>query len=169
MPTWEQLYPGRFLKGVTLEVPKTIRIKAVAATDLEGDDGDKKAKCVIRYSAADGEGEWVVAKTNAALIAACLGENDYTKWPGHTVTIYFDPSVRFGAEQVGGIRVCGSPELKAPKRIEIKRPRRKKLEVFDLIPTDANGKAKSAKAPPPAPAPVAAPPEEFYEEPGASG
>lgn len=140
MPDYEALYPGRFLKGRALEAPKVIRIVSVAATDLEGEDGTK-AKAVLKYKAADGDGEIVWCKTNAALTAAALGERDFTKWPGHLVTIYFDPSVRFGAETTGGIRVMGSPELKSAKEVEIKRPRRKKPDVFRLVPTDKNGVA----------------------------
>lgn len=157
MPDLEQLFPGRFVKGISLERPITIRLLSVAGEPLEGDDGEKM-KAVLKYRSAAGEGELVCNKTNALLIAACLGTRDYTAWTGHTVTIGYDPSVMLGRERVGGIRVVGSPEIKAALRVEIKRPRRKKPEVYTLQPTDRDGnvrttsRAQEAKpADPPAP------------------
>lgn len=146
MPDFESLYPGRFLKGVTLAAPKTIRIKAVLATELEGDDGQGKAKCVLKYKDADGEGEIVWCKTNAHLTAACLDERDFTRWVERLITIHFDPEVRFGKDKPGGIRVLGSPELKQAKRVEIKRPRKKNPDTFTLYPTDGKGNVKTGGA-----------------------
>ena len=139
MPDFETLYPGRFLKGKTLEAPRVVRILSLAATDLEGDDG-MKAKAVLKYRGAEGEGEMVLCKTNAALIASVVGDRDFDKWAGHLVTLHYDPTVKLGAEAVGGIRVMGSPELKTSKRVEIRRPRRKRPDVFVLVPTDKSGK-----------------------------
>lgn len=134
MPDYEVLYPGRFLKGKTMEGPKVIRISSLAPTDLEGDDG-MEAKAVMRYRSSDGDGEMVLCKTNAALIAEMFGERDYTKWAGRLVTFHYDPTVRFGPKAVGGIRVMGSPDLKSKLRVELTRPRRKKPEVYVLVPT----------------------------------
>lgn len=131
MPHFEELYPGRFLKGVTLAAPKTIRIAAFVPEALEGDDGTKKQKAILKYKAKDGEGEMVCCKTNAALIAAMYG-TDHSQWVGKLVTLHFDASVRFGSEKPGGIRVLGSPDLKQTMTVEIKRPRRKKPDIFVL-------------------------------------
>lgn len=139
MPDFESLYPGRFLKGVTLTEPKVIRVTSVAATDLEGDDG-VKAKCVLTYRDADGKGEIVFCKTNAILVAAMFDERDFTKWVGRLITIHFDPNVMFGAKKVGGVRVFGSPELGKRKQFEIKMPRKKRAETFILQPTDGKGR-----------------------------
>jgi hypothetical protein len=145
MPDFESLYPGRFLNGKALDGPKTIRILGVAATDLEGEDG-VKAKCVVKYASADGHGEIVWCKTNAQLAAAIFAERDYTKWIGKLLTIHFDPTVRMGAEVVGGIRVCGSPELQSPREIQIRRPRRKRPEVYVVHPTDQHGRRREGPA-----------------------
>jgi hypothetical protein len=68
MGHYEELYPGRFLKGVTLLQPKTIRIvEVVGDVELEGDDGAVKSKAVLRYKDNDkhkdkpGEIVWVRA------------------------------------------------------------------------------------------------------------
>jgi hypothetical protein len=141
MADLETLFPGRFLKGVTLASPKVLRIQSVESTILDGDDGKKEGKGIVKYTAADGPGEWLINKTNALLIAKMFGR-DLDTWKGRLITIHFDPEVRFGSEKPGGIRVMGSPEIKAPMVAEIKRPRRKKPDTYQLVPTDANGNAK---------------------------
>ena len=156
MPHYDELYPSRFTKGTQLPGPLTVRIVALGGEELEGEDGTK-SKAVLRYRAPgpDGtpvEGEMVWAKTNSRLAAAIFGTDDYRAWVGHTITVKHDPDVDMGGERVGGIRVCGSPELKKTITVKIKRPRRKKVEVYVLHPTEANGRTKGA-APAPTPTP----------------
>jgi hypothetical protein len=139
----ETLFPSRFTKGISLERPITIRLMSITGEPLEGDDGDTKVKAILKYRCATGEAELVLNKTNALLIAACLETRDYTAWSGHTVTIGYDPTVMLGREKVGGIRVVGSPELKKAIRVEIKRPRRKRPEVYTLTPTDKDGRVRT--------------------------
>jgi len=154
MPDYEVLYPSRFMKKEALAEPKVIRITKVTATVLEGEKGAEN-KVVLSYKASDGDGEIVWNKTNAALTAHALGERDYDKWAGRLLTIHSDPNVDLGGKRVGGIRVYGSPELAKPMTVEIKRPRRKKGEIYKLIPTNKQGKpivpapGVSADAPPP--------------------
>lgn len=140
MADYETLYPGRFLKKETLAAPKVIRIMAVNVTQLEGEKGIEP-KVVLKYKAADGEGEIVWCKTNAALTAEVLGDRDYDKWINRLITIWNNPQVDLKGKKVGGIRVCGSPEMKSPKTVSIKRPRRKNAEVYQLAPTDKKGTA----------------------------
>jgi hypothetical protein len=141
MADLDTLFPSRFTKGVSLESPMTIRIVSIGGEMIEGDDGEK-SKAVLKYRSASGEAELVLNKTNALLIAACLGTRDYTAWAGRTITIGYDPTVMLGRERVGGIRVVGSPEIKATLRVEVKRPRRKRPEVYTLQPTDKDGRVR---------------------------
>lgn len=149
MADYETLYPGRFLKKEALPAPKTIRIIDVIQTVLEGEKG-QETKVVIKYRDKTGDGEIVWCKTNAALTAHALNERDAEKWKGRLITIYNNPNVDLAGRKVGGIRVYGSPELTKAITVEIKRPRRKKPEVYQLVPT---GKAKPEA--PPAEEPVA--------------
>lgn len=151
MADYEALYPGRFLKKEMLAAPKTIRIIDIVQTVLEGEKG-AEAKVVLKYRDAAGEGEAVWCKTNAALTAIALNERDAEKWKGRLITIHNNPNVDLAGRKVGGIRVCGSPEMTKPQKVEIKRPRRKKPEVYELAPT-----GKKAAAPAETPAPVAEP------------
>lgn len=145
MADYETLYPGRFLKKETLAVPKVIRILDLQVTQLEGEKGIEP-KTVMKYKDAGGEGEMVLCKTNAILISFALGDRDYEKWKGHLVTIWNNPTVDLKGKKVGGIRVCGSPEMTKPVRVEVKRPRRKTAEVYELTPTDKKGVATTAPA-----------------------
>src|SRR5687767_9934145 len=122
-PHYDELYPGRFLKGTTLPHPITIRIVSLGGETLEGDDGEK-AKGILRYRTAGPngkpiEGEIVWCKTNAILTAAIFATPDYAAWSGRLLTIGHDPSVTFGKERIGGIRVVGSPELDKVKTVDI--------------------------------------------------
>jgi len=155
MGHFEELYPGRFLKGVTLLAPKTIRIvEVVGNVELEGDDGAVKSKAVLRYKDGDKHkdkpGEIVWVRTNAQLAAVALNEPDYTKWGGRLLTIHHDKTVAFGKEKKGGIRVLGSPDMTSSVEVAIKMPRRKHPLIYVLQPT---GKTGPSKATGPAPKP----------------
>lgn len=162
MADYETLYPGRFLKKEALPAPKMIRIVAVTSTDLENDKGAMEQKVTVKYKAADGEGEIVWCKTNAALTAAALGTRDYEQWIGKVITIFHDPSVRFGGKNVGGVRVFGAPTMTKPLTVEIKMPRRKKPDIYKLVPT---GKTAPKAADPEPEMPGEIPPEEREEIP----
>lgn len=146
MADYETLYPGRFLKKESLAAPKVIRIDRINVTELEGEKG-VESKVVVKYRAADGDGEMVFCKTNAALTAIALGERDYAKWVGRYITLYNNPNVDLGGKKVGGIRIFGSPEMTKPQRVELKRPRRKKPEIYQLVPTDKKGNPTTAATP----------------------
>jgi hypothetical protein len=159
MGHFEELYPGRFLKGVTLLAPKTIRIvEVVGNVELEGDDGAVKSKAVLRYKDGDKHkdkpGEIVWVRTNAQLAAVALNEPDYTKWGGRLLTIHHDKTVAFGKEKKGGIRVLGSPDMTSSVEVAIKMPRRKHPLVYVLQPTGKSG-TKQATGPAPTSAQLA--------------
>jgi hypothetical protein len=159
MPHLDELFPGRFLKSKALPGPMTIRILSIGGEPLKGEDGKEKLKAILKYRTrgADGnveEGEIALNKTNALLTAAILGTEDYTQWPGHTITVAHDPTVVLKGETVGGLRVIGSPELTKKIRVGIKRPMRKNPEQHTLVPTDAQGRVRTAHPPAAEPAPA---------------
>jgi hypothetical protein len=161
MPDWSVLYPGRFLKKEALEAPKVIRIVKLTVTELEGEKG-VESKVVLSYKSADGAGEMILCKSNAELISHALGTRDHEAWIGHYVTIHNNPTIDLGGKRVGGIRVWGSPELKSPLTVEIKRPRRKKGEIYKLVPTDKKGNAIVAGSEPGPAEDLDAPPPEHW-------
>lgn len=155
MPDYESLFPGRFLKKTDLAAPTVIKILDVApAGDTLVEEPPKnakkppkkeKAKGIVVFKYKPGSlgsyvgNEMILNKTNATLIGAALDERDFTKWKDHYITLHDDPTVRWSGEEVGGIRIYGSPEMPKKKRVEIKMPRKTNPEVYDLVPTDANG------------------------------
>ena len=158
MGHFEELYPGRFLKGVTLLAPKTIRIvEVIGNVELEGDDGTVKPKAVLRYKDGDKHkdkpGEIVWVRTNSQLAAVALNEPDHNKWGGRLLTIHYDKTVPFGKEKKGGIRVLGSPDMKSTVEVSIKMPRRKHPIIYVLQPT---GKTAAAAKPATGPGPTTA-------------
>jgi hypothetical protein len=164
MPDWSVLYPGRFLKKEALEAPKVIRIVKLTVTELEGEKG-VESKVVLSYKSADGAGEMILCKSNAELISHALGTRDHEAWIGHYVTIHNNPTIDLGGKRVGGIRVWGSPEMTKVVTVEIKRPRRKKGEIYRLVPTDKQGRALdgAADGAPPVDDQDAPPPEHWNE------
>jgi len=140
MADFEELYPARFVKGVTLDGPTTIKIVSMVGEKLKDEDDQEKLKAILTVKMRDKktgqieQKELVWNKTNAILTAQILGR-DYEKWSGKLITIAYDPSVMFGKERKGGIRVCGSPYLTSAQEVSIKRPRRKRPEVYILQPT----------------------------------
>lgn len=149
MPDFDVLYPGRFLKGRTLEAPKLIKILKVGGEELEGEDNNKELKAILTYTDESGKSMQAVwCKTNSELVAALYGR-DFTAWTGKYIAIYFDPSVKVKGVQKGGIRVWGAPAsvLSSPKQVEIYRPRRKKPDVYTLRPWVGARKAAAQPSP----------------------
>jgi hypothetical protein len=149
MPDLDELYPGRFLKGRTLNGPKLIRIVSMNGDFLETDENRKEFKAILKFKDEEGDGEIVWNKTNALLTAELYGR-EYEKWAGQLIVIFFDPDVRFGSEKPGGIRVWGAPASVLPKakQVSIKRPRRKKPDVFTLHPWSKQAAAAPQKQQP---------------------
>lgn len=171
MPDIDELFPGKYVKSADLPHPITIRITGVGGDVLEGEKGEK-FKGIVKYKTrahdkhykpkTDNEvvdGEWVLARTNALLIAEMLGTRDYSKWAGHLVTIANDPTVMMMGQKVGGIRVVGSPELKGTIRVEVKL-KKKKPKTYELHQTDNQGRIRQGAAPHSAPPPDEPPPQD---------
>lgn len=148
MAHYKEFFPSRFLQSVTLSEPKTFRILAIHGEELESDGGKKDSKAIVKYRDEKGEGELVFNKTNCALMEAMTGTPDPQKWVNALVTVHHDPSVTRGAELTGGLRVCGAPWLKQTMRVEIKRPRRKKPDIFFLNPTATPGRKPASQGQP---------------------
>ena len=88
--------------------PRTFTIKGVKA-------GAAEQKYDIEL--VEGEGRvWRPPLTVLRLLIAGWGD-DATTWPGHRVTLYRDPSITFGRDEVGGIRVSHMSHIE--KRISL--------------------------------------------------
>lgn len=152
--TYDQMYPGRFLKAGLFEGKNvTLTIKDVNLEELEGDDG-KKVKALIAFN--ETEMQLVTAKTNGLCIKHMFGDK-LSGWIGKKVTFF--PSTWNGEP---AIRVWGSPDIPADMPISIQLPRRKPIPMVmhHVGPAGAPPPPAPAAATPPPPPPAAAP-EDF--------
>lgn len=163
---WRTLFKGAYLTAIEFAGRQpTFTIRSVTTIDLEQEDGQTKAKAVVSFDEHDRG--WVICKTNAMCVAAMFG-NDTDGWIGKKVTL-FATDVQVGKECKPGIRVKGSPDIKAPITTSIKLPKKKAFPMT-LTPTvkrtatsqqideEARAAVQHAKpTPEPQPAPQARP------------
>ena len=142
---WRDYYDSEYLTGDALpDEGRTFTITDKSRDEVEGKDG-KEHKLALTFS--DGN-RFLCNVTNAKYIEMMFGSKYPADWVGHQVTLAFDPSVKFGKDTVGGIRVIGSPELTAPVSFDFQENSRKKPRRVTLQPTktasEPQGMAKTA-------------------------
>jgi hypothetical protein len=118
--SYDQLYPGRFIKAVELLGKKvTLTIADVELEDLEGDDG-KKTKALVRFK--ESPKMLVLCKTNGLCIKEMFGK-ELANWIGRRVTIFEDI---WNSEPA--TRIWGSPDIPADLEVTIALPRRRPFQ-----------------------------------------
>lgn len=126
---WRKAYKGKSWTGPECMDGRILHVVRVRQGVFEGKSTN------IAEAESNGERkDWVLCKTNAACMAAMFGDS-IEGWAGKDVSVYFDPTVRFGAEAVGGIRIDGSPQL--TRVYEVRVTQQKKKVTYTLRPTDA--------------------------------
>ena len=129
---WRDYYDSEYLTGDALpDEGRTFTITDKSRDEVEGKDG-KEHKLALTFS--DGN-RFLCNVTNAKYIETMFGSKYPADWVGHQVTLAFDPSVKFGKDTVGGIRVIGSPELDGPLTFDFQENSRKKPRRVTLTPT----------------------------------
>ena len=108
--SWDDLYPGRFLKAGNLHgKPATITIADVQVETLgRGEQAKKRAVLTLKGTTF----QWAPCVTDGLALRAMFGESpaDYI---GKRITIA-PTQVQFGAETVPAIRIIGSPDIPGP-------------------------------------------------------
>jgi hypothetical protein len=118
--SYDDLYPGRFLKAADLKGKKvTLKIVDVDIEELEGDDG-KKIKGLVSFEGR--QKKLIACKTNGLCLREMFGRQ-IADWIGKRVTIYED---QWNGEPA--IRVWGSPDIAEEIRFVITLPRRRPFE-----------------------------------------
>ena len=111
MPDIRQLYEKDYLgQWDCTDQDLILTIKGVSQEEVAQPGTNKKAKKVC-LSFKETDKKMVLNATNMKIVAKLLKTYDYTKWPGTKIQLYKDPKVRFGTEEVGGLRV--RPQLPA--------------------------------------------------------
>lgn len=122
-PRSDQWNAEDFLSG-----PRTFTIAGVTP-------GKAEQKYDIQL--VEGEGRvWRPPLTMLRVLLAAWGDNA-AEWQGRRVTLYLDPTVRFGKEQVGGIRISHLSHIDKPLTVSVTvtRGRRAPYKVEPLTET----------------------------------
>lgn len=118
--SYDDLYPGRFLKAADLKGGKvTLRIREVRTEMLADERGGEKIKAVVAFERTDKA--MVLCKTNGLCLKAMFGSK-LSAWVGKRVTIYPVPNVFKGND---AIRIWGSHDIERDLDIDIVLPRKK--------------------------------------------
>lgn len=100
---FKKLFPTGFIDESDLPEDVTVKIGKVATESLHLPGASApETRVVLAFDGA--KKKLVLNKTNAIRIARMHGK-DTENWIGKSITLYFDPKVRFGPSVVGGVRV----------------------------------------------------------------
>ena len=110
MPDIRQLYEKDFLgQWDCTDQDMVLTIKKVTQEEIPQPKTNKKTVKVC-LSFTETEKKMVLNATNRDIIALNIAKTwDYTKWPGVRIQLYKDAKVRFGMDEVGGLRVRKTP------------------------------------------------------------
>lgn len=115
--SYDQLYPGRFIKAAELLGKKvTLTVEDIELEDLEGEDG-AKTKCIVSFK--ETKKKLVTCKTNGLCLKEMFGK-ELANWVGKRITIYEDV---WNGEPC--IRIWGSPDIEADLEVTVQLPRRR--------------------------------------------
>jgi len=99
---------SKYLKKSDVDpVPKLVTISHLTHENLALDTHEPEMKFVLHFLEPDIK-PMVLNKINSQLIAKILGSLETDDWTGKQVVLYNDPSVSFGGQLTGGIRVRAS-------------------------------------------------------------
>ena len=81
----------------------TVTIASITTSEVIGDGGKKSTKPIIRF--AEPVKPLIANTVNFKRITKLFGSKYIEDWIGKQIILYGDPSVKFGSETVGGVRV----------------------------------------------------------------
>jgi hypothetical protein len=97
-----QVFPSNYFgKGDVEEGPVTGAIASVTMEPIKSDNGEE-SKAVLHFTAR--LRPFILNLCNWTTLETSYGE-DSDSWTGKHVEMYFDPTVMYGKERVGGVRV----------------------------------------------------------------
>lgn len=102
---WKRAFNPDWFGGWCLPDGKDMLL-TIAAVDQELVTGEKGAQemCLVIHWKEDAK-PMICNKTNAKMLEKLAGSAFMDDWIGLPVQLYFDPTVKFGKERVGGIRI----------------------------------------------------------------
>ncbi len=102
---WKSLTNPNYLGGYSIPEGKDIvvTIDYVRREEVVGAQGKKEFEVVAHLK--DGVLPFILNKTNMKTIQKLYGSPYIEDWGGRAIQIYFDSTVKFGRETVGGLRI----------------------------------------------------------------
>jgi hypothetical protein len=136
--SYREYYDSPYLTGDVLEPDgTTFTIMDKSRTAVENQKGEAEHKLVLVFTSGQ---QFLCNITNAQYLAKMFGSPYPVDWVGKRVTLAFDPTIKFGKETVGGIRVVGSPDITEPVRFMFAANSRQKPREVVLRPTRTRSK-----------------------------
>ena len=114
MPNVDDLKTSKYLTKNDCEPPILVTIEKWDKVDVSKASQPADIKYVLYFKEED-KG-MVLNHTNGKRIAKIASNADFDNWIGKQIVLYNDPTVEFGGEEVGGIRVRAAklPESAEP-------------------------------------------------------
>lgn len=132
------------LNAADLAQPITVRIVGVRRSTGQADVEKQPFEVVL----SEPWKPWRPCKTSFRLLSSMWG-TDASRWVGHTIRLYNDPTVTFGKESTGGIRISGA-DIERPHTQSIQVARgRYKLYTVEPIPPLATEAPREFRKPSP--------------------
>ncbi len=97
-----ELGESKYLKKEECEPPIRVTIVGVKQDNLAKDGEPPEYKFILSFKECK---PLVLNKTNGGRIAHVLGSPESDDWVGKTIDLFNDPTVEFGGNMTGGIRV----------------------------------------------------------------
>ena len=113
VPKSDQLNADQLVGG-----PLTVTVTEVRVTTSDDQP------VIVHYEGENGR-PFKPCKTMRKLLIFAWGE-DGRAWAGRSMTLYHDPSVRFGGSEVGGIRISHMSDIEGPIRVNLTATKGKK-------------------------------------------
>jgi hypothetical protein len=136
IPKSDQLNAEQLLGG-----PMTVTV-----TEVRLGSGEDQP-VVVHYAGEDGR-PYKPCKTCRKILIHAWGA-DGRNWPGRSMTLYNDPSVKFGGEDVGGIRISHMTDIERDIKVSLTSTRGKKAkyEIKRLVSKLAGQLVDIARSP----------------------
>lgn len=108
-----ELGESKFLTKEECDPPIRVTITGIKRENLAKENEPQKMKFVLTFLECK---PLVLNKTNGGRIAHVLGSDESDDWINKQIDLWNDPSVEFGGQLIGGVRVLvPQPTVSAPQ------------------------------------------------------
>ena len=95
-----EMFPPKYLNKDDIVEPQILTIRECRMEDIEFEE-NVETKPILYFEEFEDRG-LVLNKTNATTLEELYGDSE--DWPGKTIEVYVDSSIRFGSKKLGDVR-----------------------------------------------------------------